>query len=422
MFAVPRVADDMLLMEVQNESEKGVLRCLAAGASINGSPQSGEEFPPIVMAAAVGSARMIKLLHEKGADIDAGTWREASFAQYSRAVHVCACSEEHRVLGALRQVIAAGADLNATNAQGCTALMLACGVDEAEHALALAKLLLEAGARTDAVDKGGRCALHYAAYSGNADLIKMLLSKGSLSTLNHISEHRNTPLLVAADSDHAEAVSVLLSAGASQREVLRGDTPCPFRLAVLHGKENALRVLASERGLKAVGGGAVAIPDALGYATRKGVSIILKLVLQAEGEERQQYWASRRSLMDMPLIFVAAAFGILSSVKVLLAAGAHELERDPRGRIALNNIGILHEVGEPDPREVAAIRRALQRGPAYRARSWAWPAAADEKAIDRAPSASARAKADIGRPSVDIVRPGDRQLLWRQIARYSLKP
>ncbi|CAN0167230.1 unnamed protein product [Scytosiphon promiscuus] len=415
MFAVPRTADDLLLMEVQNESEKGVLRYLAAGAGINGSPQSGEEFPPIVMAAAVGSARMIKLLHEKGADINAGTWREASFPQYSRAVHVCVSSGYNGVLGALRQVIAAGADLNAKNAQGCTALMLACRVDkDVRNRLALAKELLEAGARTDPVDIDGRCALHYAAYSGNADLIKMLLSKGSLSTLNLPTDDLKTPLVVAVEFDHAEAVSVLLSAGASESNVRAVGAPCPFKTAVVKGQEEVLRVFTSERGLAAVGGAEEVIPESLPCAGMRGSSRILRMVLLAQGEERQQRWARHRCLPGLPLICMAAGSAILANVIVLLAAGAHELESDSQGRVARDMIGALVQSGEPDPREVAAIDRALQRGPAYRARSWMWQTNVGMTASGRATSALAPL-------NVAIVRHSDPQLLGRLLRRYSSK-
>ncbi|CAM9171511.1 unnamed protein product, partial [Hapterophycus canaliculatus] len=371
---MPRSVDDLLLMEVQNENETAVLRFLEAGASINGSSLSGEEFPPIVMAAAVGSASMIKLLHKKGADINAGTWREASVPQYSRAIHVCVSSGYDGVLDALRQVIETGADLNATNAQGCTALMLACRVDkDVCKRLVLAKELLEAGARTDMVDNDGRSALHYAAYSGNTDLIQMLLSKGALSTLNLPTYDLKTPLVVAVEFDHAEAVSLLLFAGASQRDVEGEDAPCPFKSAVLKGQEEVVRILASDRGLEAVGGGEEAIPNFLMCATTRGSSRVLRLVLAAEGEERQQYWARYRLLLGMPMICLAAGFGILPNVKVLLAAGAHELDCDPQGHFAAHCIGSLIQTGDPDPREVSAIERALQQGPAYRARSWAWP-------------------------------------------------
>lgn len=356
---------------------------------------------------------MINLLLEKGADINAGTWREASFPQYSRAVHLCVSSGNDHVLDALRPVIEAGADLNARNAQGCTALMLACRVDEevkkipasSQALLEAAKALLKAGACVDLVDNDGRSALHYAAYLGSTEIVEMLLSKGSLSTLNLPDNDRKMPLTVAVEFDHPEAVSLLLSAGASQRDVKGADTPCPFRLAVVKRHEKALRILASEKGLEAVGGGEEVIPASLTCATFRGSSRILRLVLLAEGEDRQQHWARHRMVLDFPMISLAAAFGVLANVNVLLAAGAHELECDSKGRVAGHNIGTMAHTGEPDQREVAAIGRALQRGPAFRARSWAWPAAAEKKASDRARSASA--------PKVEIVRLRDPQIMGR---------
>lgn len=261
------------------------------------------------------------------------------------------------------------------------------------------------------VDVDGRSALHYAAYVGNPDLIDMLLSKGPLSTLNLPTNDLKTPLMVAVEFDHAEAVSLLLSAGASQNDVQGAEAPCPLRVAVEERMEKVLRVLASERGLNAVSDVEAKMSDSLiTRATMRGASRILRLILLAEGEEKQQHWARHRLNLGVSLIHLAAGFGILANVKVLLAAGAHELERDPHGCCAHHNIGHLVEGGDPDPVEVAAIGRALQRGPTYRARSWAWPATADEKPSDRTRFAPVPL-------NVDSVRPGDPQLLGRLLRR-----
>ncbi|CAM9680132.1 unnamed protein product [Ectocarpus fasciculatus] len=391
---MPRSADDLLLVEVQNGNKRGVERYLAAGASIDGSPHSGEEYPPVVFAAAVGSASMIKFLVDKGADMNSATWRPGAFPRGSRAIHVAVSSGYAGALDALRELIKAGADLNVTNSQGCTPLMMACRVDkEGAERVELARELLKAGVDTTLLDADGRAALHYAAYSGNEALTQALLSQGSLSTLNLPTKDGKTPLVVAVEFVHCGVVSLLLAAGARQRDVAgatqrdlqEGNYPCPFRHSAALGYENILRVLCSERGMDAVGGGAAVIPTSLACATRRGKARILRLVLAAEGQERQEHWARHRLVLGRPLVYLAAAYGVLANVKVLLAAGAVETDTDPDGYAASEVIGAQLTSGNNlDPLEAAAIGRELQRGPAYRARSWAWPAGEDAPAAGAA--------------------------------------
>lgn len=374
--SMPRSADDLLLVEVENANTRGIERYLASGASINGSEQSGEEYPPVVYAAATGSAKMVKFLLRKGADVDGATWRRGSFPKHSRAVHAAVSSGYAGALDALRAVLNGGANANAKDALGCTALMMVCRMvakSPAQRVL-MARELLEAGADATLQDADGRVALHSAAFCGHTDLIDLLLSGGSLPTLNYVTLDGKTPLTVAVEFDRSSVVSLLLSAGASQKGLRRTDSyQCPFKGAVSKGYENVVRILASERGMEAVGGGSEVIPRALACATQRGTARILRLVLAAEGDERQTYWASHKLFMDRPMVYLAAAYGVLANVIVLLAVGACETVSDPEGLTAIDVVGGMLPEGDLDPREAAAIGRALQRGPAYRAQSWAWP-------------------------------------------------
>lgn len=80
----------------------------------------------------------------------------------------------------------------------------------------------------------------------------------------------------------------------------------------------------------------------------------------------------------LPFLHYAVKFGCLSVVHVLLAAGADERALSPDGKRASDMI----EQGRP-PAEEAAIGRMLERGAAFRARSWTWLAGVNSR-IDEA--------------------------------------
>lgn len=69
-------------------------------------------------------------------------------------------------------------------------------------------------------------------------------------------------------------------------------------------------------------------------------------------------------------------YGCLASTHVLLASGADErlVARPDVDRSMV--IGLLLDREDKDPKKAGEIKRALARGPAYRARSWRWPVAA----------------------------------------------
>lgn len=62
-------------------------------------------------------------------------------------------------------------------------------------------------------------------------------------------------------------------------------------------------------------------------------------------------------------------------MSVLLEAGVDESVRGSEGRLPRDSIGLdrIRLGGRMDRGKEVALHRMLKRGPAYRARSWAWP-------------------------------------------------
>lgn len=97
-------------------------------------------------------------------------------------------------------------DINATNKQGESPLMLAIIRGKED----LAKELIQRGA---VVNQHGWSPLHYAATVGNVDMLRILLGKGAY--LDSQSPNETTPLMMAAHySGKISAVEYLLSVGA----------------------------------------------------------------------------------------------------------------------------------------------------------------------------------------------------------------
>ena len=107
----------------------------------------------------------------------------------------------------IRALLAAGADVHVASKDGSTALMLAALYGESAESV---RLLLEAGAKANAKSRSGVTALMHAA--GNPDKTRLLLAAGA--DPNAADKDGETALMRAADSD-AEAVRRLLAAGAA---------------------------------------------------------------------------------------------------------------------------------------------------------------------------------------------------------------
>ena len=140
---------------------------------------------------------------------------------------------------AVRRLLREGADVNAPQGDGMTALHWAAERDDAE----LADVLLYAGARVDAGTRIGHYTpLHLAARGAGATVVELLLDAGSdpnASTTNSGA----TPLHLAAATGDPDVVGALSEAGAdvNGREGAWGQTPLIF--AAANNRVAAIEVL-----------------------------------------------------------------------------------------------------------------------------------------------------------------------------------
>ncbi|MDT8397535.1 MAG: ankyrin repeat domain-containing protein [Pseudomonadales bacterium] len=137
----------------------------------------------------------------------------------------------------LRQLIKNGVDVNATQADGATALHWAAYHRDAD----LAGLLLEAGADPGVANRNGSTPMWLAANQGDATMVKTLLDGGA--DANEQLPLGRRPLMLAARAGSVAAVRVLLEQGADPNasETERGTTA--LMQAADQGHANVMAVL-----------------------------------------------------------------------------------------------------------------------------------------------------------------------------------
>jgi ankyrin repeat protein len=238
---------------------------LEHGADVNTIAENG--WTALHMAASQGRTRAVKMLIDKGADLDCRTGKPKGWYSDGRP------TGQTPLLLALRSgylhvaqlLIDRGADVNGADETGKTALLLAAGmalrVDTWAIAVSgidcgsqgvqildvglrnanrrLADCLLSHGANANARDEDGATPLHHAARNGDEAIAELLLAHGS--QINAADDEGTTPLHEAARVSNG-MVALLLSHGAAVGAAnRRGNTP--LHDAVLRGHREIAELL-----------------------------------------------------------------------------------------------------------------------------------------------------------------------------------
>ena len=208
------------------------------------------------------------------------------------------------------ELLKAGADPNARNHVGATALMWA--IDDGDKV----KLLLDAGADVNAASDFGRQPLTLAAAQvGTMPTVKLLLERGA--------EPTTAALSAAAARGNVDLVRVLLAAGARD-----SDNRVAATNALRGNSRDALEAITATQKPAPMRGGLFAIlppggtgrPDALAAALERGADVNAK-----DAKSRT------------PLMLAAMAEAHAPElIRLLLARGANPAVKDPAGRTALD--------------------------------------------------------------------------------------
>jgi ankyrin repeat protein len=167
----------------------------------------------------------IRKLLETGADVNAAQ------VDGTTALHWAAYSDDAETAALL---VRAGANVNALNRYGVPPLAQACTNGNA----AMVKLLLQAGADPNATMKGGESVLMLAARSGNLEAVKALLARDARTEARERSGQ--TALMWAAAEGHTAVVRALLDAGADMNATLDSGWKA-FFFAVREGHLDTVR-------------------------------------------------------------------------------------------------------------------------------------------------------------------------------------
>lgn len=208
----------------------------------------------------------------------------------------------------LRSLLRMKADINASDADGSTALHWAAYRDDIETA----DLLIRSGANVDAATDLGVTPLWTASLNGNMLLVRKLLEAGA--NPNAALLLGETPLMVAARSGKADIVEQLAKGANLNARAARGQTALMWAVAQKH-------------------------PDVVKVLLDHGADVHLRSqvwsdVMAVPPHGHPDYNRAIPHGGDTALLFAARA-GELSSAKLLLAAGANVNDADAWGVSAM---------------------------------------------------------------------------------------
>ncbi len=297
------------------------------GADVNKSDANGTT--PLMIAAAQTDIRVVAMLIKKGANVNVATTDRYVYdgeTVYKGTTPLMTALAKGKTDTA-RWLIDNGADITAQNENGISALTFAAAHGEADLLWRVLKMGadLEEAAKEDFTWEGkpmfeGTTPLMAAAYTGNAENVKLLIEVGADVTVK--DRVGRTALMAAASGGYLTAVRLLIENGAE----VNAQTTEKFVMSggiYIHHNPGVHPII--PKGWSPLAGASYkGHADVIQYLIDHGADISIK----------DDVW-----LMD-PL-FLASYRGHLDAVKVLLANGADPFAEGKRGT-AYNSAYIQH--------------------------------------------------------------------------------
>src|SRR5579864_5015718 len=315
LFAAPGTDNHAELFQAIRNGDARAIRRALTTETLEAPDSRGAT--PLMYAAAFGSIDAMKMLLEAGADVNAKNNFGAS------ALLWCARDGEKA-----RMLIEHGADVNVRSKQGRTPLMLA---SMREGGADIVALMLSKGADVNVADTHGETALGLAAEYGGMDNVRLLVAKKA--NIHVLNQKGQTPLILAAQGAQPEAVRFLIREGADVNAATSWYT------TVRNGQIQLLQLTALHHAVQS------GSPEAVRDLVRAGANV---------------------NAMDSrgfgPLVFaIAQEQQNFEIVRTLIAAGA---DVNARGKTGESPLDWAEKFGNPDV--IAVLKKAGARnGVAY---------------------------------------------------------
>jgi ankyrin repeat protein len=198
----PAALSDQFYAAIRTNDRAQIETLLRNGAEVDVRERRGGATP-LMNAAAFGSIETMKLLIDKGADVNARSTAGATALMWAAAD-----------LAKVRLLVERGADVNVVSESGRTALLLAALSDRSGP---IVRLLLTHGANAQVVDSTGMTTLHAATFGNDSDSIAQLVAAGV--NVSPGDAQGSTALMNAASEGNLAAVKLLLKKGADVNAV-----------------------------------------------------------------------------------------------------------------------------------------------------------------------------------------------------------
>uniref|UniRef100_A0A665VV24 Ankyrin 1, erythrocytic a n=1 Tax=Echeneis naucrates TaxID=173247 RepID=A0A665VV24_ECHNA len=254
---------------------------------------------PIHMAAQGDHMDCVKQLLQYNAEIDDIT------LDHLTPLHVAAHCGHHRMAKVL---LDKGAKPNSRALNGFTPLHIACK----KNHMRVMDLLLKHSASLEAVTESGLTPLHVASFMGHLNIVKILLQKGASPSASNVKVE--TPLHMASRAGHYEVAEFLLQ-NAAPVDAKAKDDQTPLHCAARMGHKELVKLLLEHKANPNSTTTAGHTP--LHIASREGHVQTVRILLDMEAQQ------TKMTKKGFTPLHVASKYGKVDVAELLLERGAN---------------------------------------------------------------------------------------------------